>query len=65
MPKRTTPKTPKATKAPTPDPLAGVTIRAEVMTYTPDLHRPRIHIKTPTGAYYKLGFQALSAENFR
>jgi hypothetical protein len=63
MPKRTTPKPPKAakatpkpkaTKAPTPDPLAGVSIRAKVMTYTPDLHRPRIHIKTPTGAYYKL-----------
>ena len=48
------PPKPKATKAPTPDPLAGVTIRAEVMTYTPDLHRPRLHITTPTGAYYKL-----------
>jgi hypothetical protein len=46
--------TPKATKAPTPDPLAGVTIRAEVMTYRPDLHRPRLHITTPTGTYYKL-----------
>lgn len=46
--------TPKPTKAPTPDSLAGVTIRAEVMTYTPDLHRPRLHITTPTGAYYKL-----------
>jgi hypothetical protein len=65
MPKRTTtkppkaakatPKPPKATEAPPPPPvLEGVTIRAEVMTYTPDLHRPRIHIKTPTGAYYKL-----------
>ena len=67
MQKRTTQKTPKAakatpkppkpkaTKAPTPPPvLEGVTIRAKVMTYTPDLHRPRIHIKTPTGAYYKL-----------
>jgi hypothetical protein len=34
--------------------LAGVTITAEVLTYKPDLHRPRIHIKTPTGTYDKL-----------
>ena len=59
--KPTTPtKTPKAAKAataptpPTPDPLAGVSIRAEVLSYRPDLHRPRIHITTPTGHYYKL-----------
>jgi hypothetical protein len=53
---KATPKPPKptATKAPTPDPLAGVSIRAEVLTYKPDLHRPRIHITTPTGACYKL-----------
>ena len=24
------------------------------MTYRPALHRPRIHITTPTGSYYKL-----------
>jgi len=70
MEKRTTPKTRKAPKAapktrakkppkvetlmPTPDPLAGVTIRAEVLTYKPDLHRPRVHITTPTARYYKL-----------
>lgn len=65
MEKRTTPKTRKAAKAtpkppkakaPTPqaDPLAGVTIRAEVMRYKPDLHRPRVRITTPTGSYYKL-----------
>jgi hypothetical protein len=43
-------------KASTPpaDPLAGVTITAEVLTYKPDLHRPRVHIKTPTGSYDKL-----------
>lgn len=48
----------KATKAnatpPTPNPLAGVTIRAEALSYREDLHRPRIFIKTPTGTYYKL-----------
>jgi hypothetical protein len=44
----------KPAPAPTPDPLAGVSIRAEVLTYRPDLHRPRLHIKTPTGTYYKL-----------
>jgi hypothetical protein len=51
-PKAKTAKAPEAT--PAPDPLAGVTIRAEVLTYKPDYHRPRIHIKTPTGHYYKL-----------
>ena len=45
-------KTPKAT--PAPEPLAGVSIRAEVLTYQPDYHRPRILIKTPTTRYYKL-----------
>ena len=58
---RKLPKTPKAAKAtpkvktPSPpvDPLAGVTIKVEVLTYKPDLHRPRVHIKTPTGAYYR------------
>jgi hypothetical protein len=54
--KAKTPKAPtaKAAKTPTPDPLAGATIRAEVLTYKPDLHRPRVHITTPTGRYYKL-----------
>jgi hypothetical protein len=42
------------TPAPTPEPLAGVSIRAEVLTYKPDYHRPRILIKTPTSRYYKL-----------
>jgi hypothetical protein len=53
---KATPKTPKAKAAPTPkaDPLAGVTIRAEVLTYKLDLHRPRVHITTPTARYYKL-----------
>jgi hypothetical protein len=62
-PKPAPAKTPKApalkvekapTPAPTPDPLAGVTIRAEVLTYKPDDHRPRILIKTLTNRYYKL-----------
>jgi hypothetical protein len=53
-----TPKPPKAKTAkvapPPPPVLEGVTIRAEVLTYRPDLHRPRVHITTPTGRYYKL-----------
>ena len=52
--KTTQDKTPVETQPPAVESLPGVTIRAEVMTYTPDLHRPRLHIKTPTGAYYKL-----------
>jgi hypothetical protein len=44
----------KAAKTPAPDALAGVSIRAEVLTYKPDLHRPRVHIKTPALTYYKL-----------
>jgi hypothetical protein len=77
-PPKATPKPPKAkatqTKAlpvepppeavPAPDPLAGVTIRAEVLTYAPDYHRPRIHIKTPAGRYYK-ALQPQTPENLR
>jgi hypothetical protein len=44
----------KAAKTLTPDPLAGVSIRAKVLTYQPDLHQPRVHITTPTARYYKL-----------
>jgi hypothetical protein len=45
----------KATTVPPPPPvLEGVTIQAEVLTYRPDLHRPRLHITTPIGTYYKL-----------
>jgi hypothetical protein len=62
-PKPSQAKTPKAKTVPvekapeaipSPDLLAGVTIRAEVLTYQPDYHRPRIYIKTPAGSYYKL-----------
>ena len=51
-----TPKPVKATKTDTPEatPLPGVTIRADVLSYTPTVHKPRIHIKTPTARYYKL-----------
>jgi hypothetical protein len=52
-PKAKTPKA-KATPPPTVDPLAGVTIKAQVLTYKPDYHRARIQIKTPTGRYCKL-----------
>lgn len=69
QPPKATPKTPtpKAAKTPqatapqavptpppAPDPLAGVTIRADALTYAADDHRPRIQIKTPAVSYYKL-----------
>ena len=55
-PKAKTPKAkaPKASPRPPADPLAGVTIKAEVVTYRADWHRPRVHITTPTGTYDKL-----------
>jgi hypothetical protein len=46
MKARSTRKTPKV-KTPPPDPLAGVTIRAQVLTYKPDLHRWYIRESCP------------------
>src|SRR5262245_557223 len=44
----------KASAQPPVNPLAGVSIRAEALSYRADLHRARVLITTPTGRYYKL-----------